>query len=590
MATQLEALIDDEIGISPSSVCAVCEPSGASVYWALCAGFAHYPNASQSDVCTQLYMDVLEILLDRDIPVDMRLADETPGPGGSKTIAGRTALMYASSAGSVEAVRRLIREGANVNLRDHSGVTPLMLACAPASKVPLERRLEVATVLIDEGAHLDMRDIAGQTALMNACSRIQVPLVKLLLESGADVTLRHGKGSTAVGVLAAGLGTDGPQTASDAQASIDACVAASPSGDARRLLLEELKAARFFDLHTSLMPTHNKWIATPRARNGDREAALVGQICGLLGLSADFLTRELPSQEGGRWGNFYEEIQRRLTARIPQAFLRIYGEHPTSSDFALLTQFSSEAIDAAHGAAERLSRERYGGVRTSAYDPETLQQECLVPYRHRGRVPRCMKDYQNLFVLPLRRCISHAVPSTHAIKALAKLGPVVEMGAGSGYWSAMLLERKVDVLAYDIDPPNVDTLSNGFAYRQFCDVRKGDSSLFTTDASLAARTLLLVWPGQFDEKSPHESPHEEIPSGWEAECLSEYMKAGGQTVVYVGEREESVTARPGTAPDCGVSASKAFQVMLRTKFTLAEQHDVPSLFFTCDDMTVWKRK
>ena len=44
-----------------------------------------------------------------------------------------------------------------------------------------------------------------------------------------------------------------------------------------------------------------------------------------------------------------------------------------------------------------------------------------------------MKDFQNLIALPLRRTLGHAVPTTQAVRNLVKLGPVVEMGAGSGY-------------------------------------------------------------------------------------------------------------------------------------------------------------
>merc|ERR1712185_199770 len=106
--------------------------------------------------------------------------------------------------------------------------------------------------------------------------------------------------------------------------------------------------------------------------------------------------------------------------------------------------------------ARRLQKEQFGGVRTSAYHQETLREQSLVPWHARGRVPKCMQQYQNLIVLPLRRCISHSVPSTPTLKALAKLGPIVEVGAGSGYWAAMLKERKVDVLAYDIEPPDPD--------------------------------------------------------------------------------------------------------------------------------------
>ena len=42
--------------------------------------------------------------------------------------------------------------------------------------------------------------------------------------------------------------------------------------------------------------------------------------------------------------------------------------------------------------------------------------------------------------------------------------------------------------------------------------------------------------------------------------------------------------------DCGVSASFAFQKTLREKFTLTEQIDVPRMFYTCDDLTIWKRR
>ena len=94
----------------------------------------------------------------------------------------------------------------------------------------------------------------------------------------------------------------------------------------------------------------------------------------------------------------------------------------------------------------------------------------LTTCRKRGRVARCMADFQNLVALPLRRTISHAIPSAAALKALAKLGPIVEMGSGSGYWAAMLRERGVDVLAYDAEPPRVDEANNEFASRCFCQV------------------------------------------------------------------------------------------------------------------------
>jgi hypothetical protein len=102
---------------------------------------------------------------------------------------------------------------------------------------------------------------------------------------------------------------------------------------------------------------------------------------------------------------------------------------------------------------------------------------------------------------------------------------------------------QVDVVAYDIEPPDSETLLNGFAYRPFCAVHRADSSLFAADPSLASRTLLIAWPGQHDAPSQNDAS-EGAPAGWEAGCLNSYIEAGGQQVVYVGEREEKVNGMP----------------------------------------------
>ena len=80
------------------------------------------------------------------------------------------------------------------------------------------------------------------------------------------------------------------------------------------------------------------------------------------------------------------------------------------------------------------------------------------------------------------------------------------------------------------------------------------------------------------------------PPGWETSCINAFLQAGGTHVVYVGEREEAIERTVGTAPDTGVSASKAFQRVLLQKMHCLETYDVPTLFYTCDDMTIWKRR
>jgi protein-L-isoaspartate O-methyltransferase len=44
-----------------------------------------------------------------------------------------------------------------------------------------------------------------------------------------------------------------------------------------------------------------------------------------------------------------------------------------------------------------------------------------------------------------------------ALALLAARAPLVEVGAGTGYWAAALRRRGVDVLAYDLNPPAADT-------------------------------------------------------------------------------------------------------------------------------------
>ena len=586
LLTGLTELLDYN-GMTPPSPLSIGE-KGESLLYGLATGLQAYSNGiAKSEVRITFFISALEALCDREVPIDMRLPDDT---GASSSSSSRTVLMYAAIAACPQAVKACIALGADVNLRDPRGVTPLIFACAPNTKEgdAASRRVQVATLLLDGGAHVDARDIAGQSSLMNACSKVEGPLVKLLLSRGADVSLRHGKGATCVGVLAAWL-SDG-STHDDAKELIESCVGHAQDGDTIDRMREEVKAQTFFDLMYSLTPIHNKYLSMPNARDGEREASLVCEICKQLGMPSDYLTR--PASSDAKWGNFYETLHTRLTSRIPKAFLTVYADHrgesPTDSDFDLMTQHSEEAVREAEAKAAKLQKEVFGGVRTSAYHPETLRTSSLVPWHARGRVPKCMKQYQNLIVLPLRRCISHSVPSTTTLKALSKLGPIIEVGAGSGYWSAMLLERRVDVIAYDLEPPDPETLLNGYAYRPFCPVHRADTTLFAVDPTLAERTLLIGWPtGQDDVGGNGE---EGAPAGWEAACLHSYMEAGGQQVIYVGEREEKVDAAIGSRQDVGVSASRAFQVLLRTKFTLVEQLDAPRLFYTCDDVTVWRRR
>ena len=88
-----------------------------------------------------------------------------------------------------QVVKLLIKKGADVNIKDTDGETPLHVVAHgnKNDKKPIE--LEVAKLLIEKGADINAKneDRDYQTPLCYAASHNRVELAKLLIEKGADV-------------------------------------------------------------------------------------------------------------------------------------------------------------------------------------------------------------------------------------------------------------------------------------------------------------------------------------------------------------------------------------------------------------------
>ncbi len=82
----------------------------------------------------------------------------------------------------------LIQSGANVNLANKEGKTPLMLTGLPAE----------IDVLVKAGAKLDLQDHNGQTALMAAAQQNRTAAVMKLLQHGASPNVQDKQGKTAL--------------------------------------------------------------------------------------------------------------------------------------------------------------------------------------------------------------------------------------------------------------------------------------------------------------------------------------------------------------------------------------------------------
>lgn len=156
------------------------------------------------------------------------------------------------------------------------------------------------------------------------------------------------------------------------------------------------------------------------------------------------------------------------------------------------------------------------------FEPEVLSAlalvdqaipECLRSPRDGDFDPRYFRDYE----LRERYCKinSWAVPCSAAIARILDLGPIVEMGAGTGYWAKWITECGGDIVAYDEKPHRGNHWCDPSA--KHFKVKKGSFEKLS-DYSNRTRTLFLCWP-------PYDT-------SFAADCLKAYR---GDTLVFVGE-------------------------------------------------------
>ena len=78
-----------------------------------------------------------------------------------------------------------MNEGADLNLADNLGATPLIRAAGCG-------HLEVASILLsDNRLEIDLQDRYGSTALHYACEEGRMEMIKALLDRGADRNIKN---------------------------------------------------------------------------------------------------------------------------------------------------------------------------------------------------------------------------------------------------------------------------------------------------------------------------------------------------------------------------------------------------------------
>lgn len=112
-------------------------------------------------------------------------------------------LVYQANFGTAAEVRKLLDTGANPDAVGEDGWPTISLAAMRGD----DEGMRIVRMLVDAGANLNVRDANGETPLMNAITTNNAPLVKYMIEHGADFHATSKSGRTVLS-FAEHYGTD----------------------------------------------------------------------------------------------------------------------------------------------------------------------------------------------------------------------------------------------------------------------------------------------------------------------------------------------------------------------------------------------
>ena len=494
----------------------------------------------------------------------LRLVLEAGAPPDAQTPGKPTALMVAAECGSLEAMGLLLGAGANPEAVNDSGCTVLHAALFdPRGRVPVVR------ALLEAGADADTRSgeaeasplLAFAKAAMflgpvegGACDPEEVATVfSLLLGAGArqDAANRdQAFGLSPVAVAALAFGDDSPP--------VCALLEGAHPEDRERVR-EDVKVVRFQSfVNEKLSATHNAAVeasgsgqACGPGRDGYRQVAL-SDAAELLALSgvAELGPEELLAarSEDLVLGNPLEKVHTFIDSLTPETVRTAY----TSRDLAAVQ-----------------NKDERGRLKLLAGAGGAEQQHYFDSVQMRGQagpvfVSPGWSAYFHLVQLPLQCLFSSHVPSEAALAAICEHGPVVEIGAGSGYWAALLRARGVDVLAFDVLVKEEGGGRRGLAgqtfFHQWSEVVEGGAEALRGPAA-AGRALLLTAP-ESERGAEAERP-------WAIEALEAFQ---GGVLLHAGV--------PG----------RGLATWLPERFRLAASHPLPPWpAAPAPALSVWRR-
>jgi hypothetical protein len=150
-----------------------------------------------------------------------------------------------------------------------------------------------------------------------------------------------------------------------------------------------------------------------------------------------------------------------------------------------------------------------------------------------------------------------AIPSDEAVEAIVRYSPLVEGGAGTGYWASLINKAGGDIICYDHAPPG--EVHNIYEHKKtYHPVGCGSSEKMVLHKD---RTLLLCWP-------PYDTP-----MGYE-----HIKEHNGRTLILIGE------SRGGCTGD-----DDMFNI-IHERYDLIETIHIPQWYGIHDCMEIFTHK
>jgi hypothetical protein len=156
------------------------------------------------------------------------------------------------------------------------------------------------------------------------------------------------------------------------------------------------------------------------------------------------------------------------------------------------------------------------------------------------------------------RAWGFSIPCKEAVSALTKLSPLVEIGAGTGYWTSLLSAAGADILATDAQTSGRQA-SYGFTCASSAETLNLDA--VSAVRRYPERDVLCSWPSQ--------------EGCWDAEAA-------------LSMRQDRFLALIAT-PRGGIAGSQALFDTLEAHFSLVEEVEIPQFPMVHDKLSIYRR-